>query len=256
MTYHRAMMPRTASTKMRLTVLSATGRRHEVEVNGTDSIGSLKDWLCQRDAYAVMMLKAGSKRLLYDFLTFDDYGIIDRSVVSAHGLPEGSNYEFYTHESQLNERQLREVAALREPPKNFGPGYVRYVEHDYRDTVGPGHVRAVVNREQEDPLLTEWRIGDDLRLSVHEQKEVRSLRQAAGRQQRALQEQDETMRRALARVEMLHEHQYSEAAKIWYSGRKRENPALGTVLVDDDEECRKALLTQPDYFRWANVGGP
>ena len=59
----------------------------------TDTIASLKEWLVKRNLYACMNLKHGSKRLVYDFLTFAEYGIIRDGTtlrLRVRGLPGGA----------------------------------------------------------------------------------------------------------------------------------------------------------------------
>lgn len=133
---------------MRVVIKSVACGDIEVFVEPSDTIGSLKDWLVNRDVYACSQLKHGSQKLKYDFLTFEDYAIREGSTLLAHGMPVGTTGMPYgLPETELMPYELCEVNKLRDLAAErrvltFEQDYPRCVTHDFVDTFYDGTSRS------------------------------------------------------------------------------------------------------------------
>ena len=172
---------------MRVLIKSVACGDIEVFVKPTDTIGSLKDWLVNRDVYACSQLKCGSLKLKYDFLTFEDYAIREGSTLLAHGMPVGSTGMPYgPPETELTNFELCEVSELRRRAAErrvptFEQDYTRCVTHDFVDTFYDPHPRHVVVTKGLARVTPGARVARDTECNNVEAHEVEIIRREAQR---------------------------------------------------------------------------
>lgn len=208
------------SNILELRIQPAVGAVIDVTVKGSDTVGSLKQWLHRRNYYASLTLACGSQSLCYDFLTWDEYGVRSGMILHCTGIPVGArSTDVATVSGQLDRKSLREIKDLKavrekEPHRHFGQEYVRYTAHDFRDTYGGGNVLTVQNRMEEEP----WgcRMRSELDLSPQQQMEVRQLRDAAKVRQMRAREDAREMSNAYDRVALEGRHQHHDSRRIMH----------------------------------------